>query len=145
MMVKQYKFRKIPKEMNRLNKAEYEQLKKSSSQSKIISIEDLKDDSDRTLLYGYTCTRDTWHTYIENKQIYVVIYEFEREPKQLRVESNYDFVPDKRLYPERCDYDFCRLLKNSRVELPFTTWTDEWTEDVENQKYYGKVLNVKPA
>ena len=122
-----------------MNKTEYEQLKKSNSQQKIISIDDLKDDSDRTLLYGYTCSRNTWHVYIENKKIYVVVYEFEGEPMWLNVESNYEFVPDKRLYPERCDYDFCRLLKNSGVELPFTVWT----ENVEIQKYYGKALNVK--
>ncbi|QSF43401.1 hypothetical protein [Paenibacillus tianjinensis] len=119
-----------------MNITEYEQLKKSNSQQKIISIEDLKDDSDRTLLYGYTCSRNTWHVYIENKRIYVVVYGFDGDPKWLNVDNNYEFVPDKRLYPERCDYDFCRLLKDSGVELPFTVWT----EDVENQKYYGKVI-----
>ena len=35
----------------------------------VLSAEDLKDKSDRTLLYGYTCDRDTWHVYLEDGKI----------------------------------------------------------------------------
>ena len=111
----------------------------------------------KTLLYGYTCERETFHVYIKNEQIYVVVYETdysidynkelgsfmrgEPKPKNMRrieVKSNRDYVPDKRLYPERCDYNFCLLLKEKGVDLPFT----HWSEEIEpNEKgYYGFTL-----
>ena len=58
--------------------------------------------------------------------------------KQIEVKSNRDFVPDKRLYPERCDYHFCRALKEKGIDLPFL----HWSEEIEpNEKgYYGFIL-----
>ena len=57
--------------------------------------------------------------------------------RQILVSSNYDFVPDKRLYPERCDYNFCRLLKEKGIHLPFTTWDDTFAI---SDTYYGFTL-----
>ena len=102
---------------------------------------------DRTLLYGYTCDRETFHVYMKNQNIHVVIYKSVYDEntegkfkvvnmREVDVQSNNDFVPNKRLYPERCDYYFCRLLKNHDVYLPFTTWTD----DVEEKDFYGYTL-----
>lgn len=99
----------------------------------------------KTLLYGYTCDRRTFHVYLKNKNIYVVIYENDystgkARPKNMRqviVHDNYDFVPDKRLYPERCDYHFCKLLKEKGIHLPFTTWDDTVTITA---GYYGFTL-----
>jgi hypothetical protein len=126
-----------------MNKILFEQLIGiSKSEEKIISAKDLSDCTDRTLLYGYTCARDTWHVYLKNKRIVVVKYnnEYSRGtaiPKNMtyiNVKSNLGFVPDKRLYPERCDYEFCLLLKSKGIELPFTSWNDEVTE---TKTYYG--------
>jgi hypothetical protein len=113
---------------------------------KIITVADLEPYvHNQTLLYGFTCERKTFHTYVKNGEIYVVAYDIdfstpERRPKnmqRLTVRSNYDYVPDKRLYPERCEYLFCRMLKEKGVHLPFTTWND----DVDNsRKYYGFTL-----
>lgn len=58
---------------------------------------------DRTLLYGYTCNKKNFHVYMKNMKI----------------------VPDKWLYPEYCDYRFCKLLKNHGIELPFTAYQEE--------------------
>ena len=113
---------------------------------KIITATDLEPYvHNQTLLYGFTCERKTFHTYVKNGEIYVVTYNIdfstpERRPKnmqQLTVRSNYNYVPDKRLYPERCEYHFCRMLKEKGVYLPFTAWND----DVDNRcKYYGFTL-----
>lgn len=100
---------------------------------------------DKTLLYGYTCERETFHVYVKNKEIYVVVYDNDYstdkvKPKNMRqiiVKSNRDYVPDKRLYPERCEYHFCRMLKEKGIELPFTTWSDNVDLD---RKYYGFTL-----
>lgn len=103
----------------------------------------------RTLLFGYTCDRETFHVYIKDQNIHVVIYKCDYNidsdgnikivninMKEIDVKSNYDFVPNKRLYPEKCDYYFCRLLKNRNIDLPFTGWTD----DVEEKDFYGYTL-----
>ena len=99
----------------------------------------------KTLLYGYTCDRKTFHVYLKNSDIYVVVYENDystgkARPKNMRqviVHDNYDFVPDKRLYPERCDYHFCLLLKEKGIHLPFTSWDDTLKIDT---RYYGFTL-----
>lgn len=100
---------------------------------------------DKTLMYGYTCERKTFHVYVKDGEIYVVTYNNDystdkvrpKNMEQIIVRSNYDYVPDKRLYPERCEYHFCRMLKEKGVNLPFTTWNDNIDE---NCKYYGFTL-----
>lgn len=98
---------------------------------------------DRTLLYGYTCERKTFHTYLKDMEIHVVVYDvnYSGKPhpvgmKEIEVHSNQDYVPDKRLYPETCDYTFCKLLKRLGIELPFTTYN----EDRPKANFYGFTL-----
>lgn len=125
-----------------MEKSMFDMLMGVRHSEKILSISDLNDLSDRTLLYGYTCARETWHVYLKNKKIVVVKYnnEYTRgepTPKNMtyiEVKSNHGFIPDKRLYPERCDYEFCLLLKERGISLPFTTWNDNVSE---MKQYYG--------
>ena len=111
----------------------------------------------RTLLYGYTCERETFHVYVKDQKIYTVVYKtdyplsYEKklggfmhgDPRpvnlrQIEVKSNRNYVPDKRLYPERCDYHFCRALKERGIELPFTSWSEEIKPN--EMGYYGFIL-----
>jgi len=110
-----------------------------------ICAEDLKPFlKDRTLLYGYTCARETFHVYLKDVKIHVVVYntnysEDQARPQNMReipVKSNYDYIPDKRLYPEACDYHFCKLLKNCGMNLPFTGFTNRPVQD-----FYGFILD----
>lgn len=105
----------------------------------LITIDDLDNQSERTLLYGYDCDRNTWHTYIQNGEIKTVIYGYDSEYKDFienrLVISNEDYIPNKRLYPSACDYEFCKLLKIKGSYLPFTGW-----EEREQKQYYGKVV-----
>lgn len=88
---------------------------------------------DRTLLYGYTCERKTFHVYLKNMKIHVVVYNVDysgNKPRpvnmrEIEVHSNQDYIPDKRLYPETCDYRFCKLLKRYGLWLPFTTYDEK--------------------
>ena len=59
-----------------MNKLEYEMLESvERKEEEIICAEDLKPNlKDRTLLYGYTCERETFHVYIKDKEIHVVVY-----------------------------------------------------------------------
>ena len=117
-------------------KEEYEILQQIDKDISLITINNLINKLDRTLLYGYTCERDTWHVYIEDNKIYKVIYNSNKEPEEHEVLNDFEYVPDKRLYPECCDYEFCRLLKERGAHLPFTTWQDR----PEKKIYWGKTL-----
>jgi len=47
-----------------------------------------------------------------------------------------DCVPDKRVYSEACDYEFCKLLINYGVSIPFLSHNP----DRPKQQFYGKVI-----
>ena len=129
-----------------MDRMEYEMLEDiEAEKERIICAEDLGPYMrDRTLMYGYTCARDTFHVYLKNGEIHIVIYESDysnrvEKPKnmiEIKAESNYDFIPDKRLHPECCDYDFCRLLKLKGIHLPFTCWS----ENNAPKDFYGFTL-----
>lgn len=120
-----------------MKKEEYDLLEKLEKvREQVITSDSLKDKTDRTLLFGYTCERATWHVYIKDNRIYTVIYNYGKEPILRNVNSNRDYVPDKRLYPECCDYEFCKILKRLDVHLPFTIWEDR----PEQRQYWGKTL-----
>lgn len=123
------------KEVFLMNKEQYEKLKMVEKEKEIIlTAENLTDKSDRTLLYGYTTDGTSWHVYIQNNQIHAIYYDINKVPNDLIIESNRDFVPNKRLYPETCDFEFCKLLKEKDVYLPFTVWDEKREEKI----YYGK-------
>jgi hypothetical protein len=77
---------------------------------------------DRTLLYGYDCDRRTWHVYQQHGWLHHVIYSgSNREFDFIASADARGLVPNKRLYPEACDYDFCRELKRLDIHPTFTT------------------------
>ena len=93
----------------------------------------------RTLVYGYTCDRKTFHVYLDDSGcIHKLMYSYEGEILLHKQEADGleldECVPDKRLYPEACDYEFCQLLRKAGVHLSFTTWSDTRVP----AQYYGK-------
>lgn len=56
--------------------------------------------------------------------------------EEIEVKDNFGYVPDKRLYPETCDYEFCKLLKEAGVHLPFTSFNSNRKEE----DFYGFTL-----
>lgn len=105
-----------------------------------VSVDELKDKTPRTLIYGYTAERHTFHTYLEGDEIHVVVYGFENDLIYYRTSASglthEDCVPRKRIYPEACDYEFCEILKSRGVYLPFTTWTEGRIPE----QFYGACL-----
>src|SRR5687768_1965196 len=80
----------------------------------------------KTLLYGYDTDRYTWHTYQDEQgHLSRVVYNHNGDLLnrihgfQLCVDF---LVPNKRLYPEACDFEFCKELKSLGIGLPFTTF-----------------------
>ncbi|MBU9200101.1 hypothetical protein KTD31_01620 [Burkholderia multivorans] len=121
-----------------MNKQQFEQLYKERAKPRYVDIAELENQAPRTLIWGYTCDRNSFHVYIEDGQIHRVIYDIGKNILAHNDESNglllSDCVPNKRVYPEASDYEFCRLLKVSGIDFSFTTWDD----GREPAQYHGK-------
>lgn len=109
-----------------------------------VSARDLENQEDRTLLYGYTVDRDTWHVYLRDGVIHRFVYSPDYnvrvvpEPDQWAFQNvnalSYDYfqtwyngealIPSKRLYPNHCDYEFCSFMKSNGFSLPFGNWVE---------------------
>lgn len=104
-----------------------------------VTARDLADRTPRTLAFGYTCERDTFHVYLAEDGIHKVVYRY-GQPSVLLMHKHEregllpsECVPDKRLYPETCDFAFCVLLKTRGVQLPFTNYKVR-----EKRNFYGE-------
>lgn len=142
-----------------MNQKEFEILKTYRGVPHIISVDDLINKTDRTLLYGYTCNRDTWHVYLKDGQIVTLVYgwSYENESSEFKyhvkgqmnekscvysyniieIENNIDFIPDKRIYPNACDFEFCKLILDAGGHLPFTGDANDTSE---KKQYYALVI-----
>ena len=121
-----------------MNQHEYASLQKT--ENTLISVDQLHNKSARTLLYGYTLERDTWHVYLdEDSKIKTVIYGVVKDApiKQINVTFNDEYIPSKRLYAEKCDFEFCSLLKQHNIVLNFTTAN---FEKQFHDQYHGRIL-----
>lgn len=85
----------------------------------LITAKHLKNKSDRTLLYGYDCDRNTFHVYLKGEEIHILRYKSTEVFTKLEVFSNHDYIPNKRVYPEYSDFEFCKLLKEQNIDIPF--------------------------
>jgi hypothetical protein len=104
-----------------------------------VLVSDLTDQSNRTLIYGYDCDRHTFHLYIKDRQFHVHYYVMKKTLSHSCTES-LDIracIPDKRVYPESCDYEFCQLLKYRDVGIPFTTYDRVRAKRLKRRKYHG--------
>lgn len=100
----------------------------------------------RTLFYGYDCDRNTHHVYSDDEgNIHLHVYKDEgARGVYTRAHINYTeegiddlsvLMPNKRLYPQYCDFDACATLKNKGIDLPFTVYEEPRREG----PYYGKL------
>ena len=96
----------------------------------------------KTLLYGYDCDRNTWHTFQDaTGYLFSVVYNHDGElvhricGRQL---SAAELIPNKRLYPEACDFEFCKKIKTLGIDLPFTTYGTITRKP--DGKFWGKIF-----
>lgn len=114
-----------------MNKDQLNALRAIEHQPTTVSVDDLGETAllTRTLVYGYTAERDTFHVWLTaggliGRTIYsyeggVLFHDVRREwPVE-------DMIPNKRAYPQYSDYEFARIIK-SRHEygITFTNWTE---------------------
>lgn len=124
-----------------MKKFEFEQLEKLVISPRTVSGAMLVNKTPGTLMYGYTCNRDTFHLYLDDAEvIQCVTYSgdgllLSHAFGELEARK---CVPDKRLCPERCDYEFCALLLSLQVSLPFTIYDDKVKS---SSTYDGRLLS----
>lgn len=95
---------------------------------------------DRTLLYGYTCARDTFHVFKLANELHVIIYDHNNDITMHRHGDALpakQCVPDKRVYPESCDFYFAVLLREREVNIPFLPFDHSRFERVHNLQFHG--------
>lgn len=130
-----------------MKKEQYLQLKEmTEGKSKLIMAKDLSlPDKNRTLLYGYTCQRSTFHVYLKDGEIKVAIYDHLEDMWEWKVEYNNEYIPDKRIYPERSDFEFVSLLMQRGVNVMahMLDWHDASEIALKENGYYGYILEEK--
>jgi len=124
-----------------MNKVQFEQLSNKSSNASSLSVGELAHSTNRTLIWGYTCERHSFHVYLEDAVLHRLIYDHDEQTidhihgGMLEIS---DLIPDKRVYPEASDFEFCNILTNKGFAIPFTSYN----EDREPAQYYGKKVDT---
>lgn len=127
-----------------------EEFKKISGTNRFqihVSVSELQNKEDRTLIYGYDIERNSKHIYLLDGKINTVIYNnqdkiiesFARDERTIARLC----IPNKRCYSESCDYEFVKLLceKGFREELCLLAYNEERAKRLENQKFHGKLIS----
>jgi hypothetical protein len=114
-------------------------LGKTKPQKPYFSVDVMSDMTPRTLAYGYTCDRETFHVYLDEKGlINRLVYRSDETVVSHSAQKGFpadELIPNKRLYPEACDFEFCeKLLPLLEYGLPFTSYN----EKREAKLYHGK-------
>jgi len=106
-----------------------------------IGVADLNNRSDRTLLYGYDVGRDSFHVYLRDGLIHLVKYRSTEPPHFTRsdvfFEDGHDLVPNKRVYPESCDFEFFCALRVRGIPFAMRNFDPERAERLEGHTFHG--------
>jgi hypothetical protein len=131
-----------------MNKEEFIDLKNTPITFRMVAASDIKG-SDRTLAYGYTCDRYTWHAYLQSDLIHVLVYsESIGKPDRIIEYAGHnrwtpkDLIPDKRIYPESMDKEFAYILLDRGVDVPYTTFDVDRYQRVKNLRFHGAILDT---
>ena len=111
-----------------MNREEFDSLKNAEGPDERVWA---KDFPDGTLLYGYTCERETFHVYKMAGQIHRLIYRGWNPPSDIVDHVHGEHLPadmlhpDKRVYPGRTRLDFVLELTKKGQYVCFTSFSDD--------------------
>lgn len=114
-----------------MDKDQFSHLQRLQEGSQKVSVDMLRSDRPRTLMYGYDGEKNTFHLYLDDQKVmHSVYYEPAWPFLLLSHESGSDLdvqkcMPNKRVYPERCDFEFCEILKRMGALIPFTSFDEK--------------------
>ena len=116
-----------------------ENLEGCPTSRKSISVSELNNPThDRTLLWGYTCEKESFHIYLKDSQIHKVVYGY---PDKLLFSTSGEsmpcssMAPDKRAYPAACDEQFAQLMVEKNQHVSYTTF-----EERPDIPFHGKLI-----
>lgn len=123
-----------------MTQEEYLELSNHWATEPRINVGMLDNKNSRTLIFGYNHDRNTFHLYLEDCKFHLVYYNG-NEYIQGSIFTGFDIdpfscIPDKRTYPDACDFEFCKLIKSFDVSLNCTTFNDKR----ELKQYYGELI-----
>lgn len=122
-----------------MTKDEMAKLKDEQYPSQELNIKELPAGYEGTLLYGYTCERNTFHAYAKAGEIHAVIYNHKNELlRHTHGEEIYagSCAPDKRTYRQHTQYFFASLLVKKGVMFSLTEAREE-DEDLAFGEFLG--------
>lgn len=126
-----------------MNEQQVTFLKQLLETTKTVSVWELKNKKDRTLIYGYTTDRHTFHLYLKNEKFFVAIYNHDKTflSKQTTETLNVeDCFPNKRIYPESCDFEFAILLASKNARPTYLAFNPDRFEKVKDLQYHGETI-----
>ena len=100
---------------------EYDILSHATPEDHSVSVSELADKTDRTLLYGYDFERNTVHVYLKDGLIHWLSCGVHRSAETW--EEGTHLVPLKRVYPSLSDFAFASLLKSKDIGVSYTTFS----------------------
>lgn len=128
-----------------MRRGEYEALNAPEPTAAVVNlVAPLQNRRDRTLIWGYTTARDSFHVYLQDETIFRIVYGrdwAEAIRGQHFLPSR--LVPNKRVYPEASDFEFCKLLMSHGVEIPFTTFNADRPAKTFHGKLAEELVNVE--
>jgi hypothetical protein len=121
-----------------MTEQEYKELQDIRFKGNSISYHELPEGYEGTLVYGYTCERNTFHCYAKDGEIHIHIYDYNDYTVYYTVGESVSIsstTPDKRVYRQDSQFFFLKLL----VEKGHDTFS--LTEsNSEESLGYGKFL-----
>lgn len=106
-----------------MNLEEKKLFQNMNSHPNYVSILDLPEGYEGTLLYGYNVDRTTMHVYAKDDEIHAVTYDSNKEVIKhehrggLEIDQCY---PSKRVYRQETQFFFAKLLKERGAEFSIT-------------------------
>ena len=100
----------------------------------------LQNKADRTLIWGYTPEKDSFHVYLQDQTIVRLVFAYKAAvPKEMEAGTEYfpaTMVPAKRVYAEASDAEFCGLLRRLGVDFSFAPFNPERAP----KQFHGETL-----
>lgn len=122
-----------------MNLEAFTKLAKAPVKRKTVCVIDLIG-PDRTLLYGYTVDRDTWHVYLQDGLIHLLVYKGDvmLSHRSAATWDAEDLVPNKRAYPESTDEAFAWTLHHLWIDVQYRPFSRDRELELLGVTYHGK-------
>lgn len=112
--------------------------------NKNIYVSDFKNRNDRTLIFGYTVEKYSFHVYLKNNMLHICIYNDQNKIIYYDTSEyfNVDHLsPSKRSYPESFDEEFLKIALDKTDIWSFnpTKYDNSRYERVKDVQFHGKI------